>query len=456
MSHDEHTHHPHAHHHDHAHHHAPPRVAGATAGAVTSLRPVAPPDWGPGARVAILDPYSGIAGDMLLGALVAVGLDPEWLRALPATLGLADVQVRIVAVQRAGIGCVKVDFDIPPQPHGRHLSQIRALVAAAAVPPAVREAADRVFTLIAEQEAEIHGTTVERVHLHEVGAVDAILDVVGSVWGLHLLGVSRVFCGPVQTGDGFVRAAHGVLPVPAPATLRILEGLPIRPGPDGAGELVTPTGAALVRVLSSGGVPREYVPRRSGFGAGTKEFADRANALRLVLAELPGVPRASHDDDRESVVLLAADVDDMSGEHLAAAAAALRAAGALDVVLLSTVMKKGRPGSRLEVLARPQDAHELERRIFQHTTTLGVRCVDATRRALPRTVHEIDVDGRRVRVKVARGPDGRTRVKPEFEDLAAASAATGRSVVELAELAMRAAADLTSAVASDGAAGTAR
>ncbi len=393
-------------------------------------------------RIAILDPFSGIAGDMLLGALVAVGLDADWLRALPATLGLDGVRVDVRSVQRAGIGAVKVDFEIPPQPHGRHLSQIRKLVAAAgAVPEPVREKADRVFTLIAEQEAEIHGTTVERVHLHEVGAVDAILDVVGGVWGLHLLGVERVFCGPIQMGDGFVRAAHGVLPVPAPATLRILEGLRVRPGPDSAGELVTPTGAALARVLSEGVPPREFVPRRSGFGAGTKEFADRANALRVVIADL-----APADDDvpaeHESLALIAADVDDMSGEYLAAAADALRSAGALDVVLLPTVMKKGRPGTRLEVLARPEDVPQLEARIFAHTTTIGVRVSRVARRALARAEHRIAVDGHHVRVKVSRTPDGRARVKPEFEDVAAAAAATGRSSIEVAESAMRAAAAL--------------
>ena len=363
-------------------------------------------------RIAILDPFSGIAGDMLLGALVAVGLDADWLRALPATLGLDDVRVDVRSVQRAGIGAVKVDFEIPPQPHGRHLSQIRKLVAAAgAVPEVVREQADRVFTLIAEQEAEIHGTTVERVHLHEVGAVDAILDVVGGVWGLHLLGVERVFCGAIQMGDGFVRAAHGVLPVPAPATLRILEGLRVRPGPDGAGELVTPTGAALARVLSEGAPPREFVPRRSGFGAGTKEFPDRANALRVVLADL--APAADEPpEDHESLALLAADVDDMSGEYLAAAADALRAAGALDVVLLPTVMKKGRPGTRIEVLARPEDVPQLEARIFAHTTTIGVRVSRVARRALARAEHRIAVDGHHVRVKVSRTPDGRARVKP--------------------------------------------
>jgi uncharacterized protein (TIGR00299 family) protein len=300
----------------------------------------------------------------------------------------------------------------------------------------VRERADRVFTLIAEQEAEIHGTTVERVHLHEVGAVDAILDVVGSVWGLHLLGVARVFCGPIQMGDGFVRAAHGVLPVPAPATLRILEGLRVRPGPDEAGELVTPTGAALARVLSEGPPPREYVPVRSGFGAGTKEFADRANALRLVLADLPGAAVA---DAHETLAVLAADVDDMTGEQLADAAERLRAAGALDVVLLQTVMKKGRPGVRVEVLARPEDVRELESRILVHTTTIGVRHSTVARRALPRETVVVEVDGHRVAVKVTRTPDGGVRYKAEHDHVAAAAAAVARPYASVAAQAVEAA-----------------
>src|SRR5207237_454972 len=176
-------------------------------------------------------------------------------------------------------------FPIPSQPHGRHLKQIREIVARSDAPPRVKERADAAFTLIAEEEAAIHGTTVERVHLHEVGAVDAILDIVGSIWGFDLIGVSTIYCGAIATGDGVITAAHGTLPVPAPATMRLLEGHVIRPGPAGAGELVTPTGAALVRVLSSGPEPASYIPRRSGFGAGTKEFPDRANALRIVLAD---------------------------------------------------------------------------------------------------------------------------------------------------------------------------
>ena len=428
----------------HHHHHAGGSEVGAEdhvhpSGARTPRedRPVARVErvgWpGAGERVAILDAYSGIAGDMTLGALVACGLDPDWLRALPATLGLEGIGVHVRHVDRAGIACVQVTFDIPPQPHGRHLAEIRRLVAAAgAVPPAVRERADRVFTLIAEQEAEIHGTTVDRVHLHEVGAVDAILDVVGSVWGLQLLGVREVRCGAVRVGDGYVRAAHGVMPVPAPATLRILEGVRVRPGPRGAGELVTPTGAALVRVLSEGPPPDEFIPVRSGFGAGTKEFGDRANALRLVLAEVAAR------EEREALVVLAADVDDLSAEYVAAAAEALRAAGALDVVLLPTVMKKGRPGTRLEVLARPTDADALEQALFAHTTTIGVRRLLVARRALARATRTVHVDGAPVRVKVTTLPDGTVRAKPELDDVRAAAARLGRATLDVADAARHA------------------
>lgn len=381
-------------------------------------------------RIAILDPFSGIAGDMMLGALVAVGLEAEWLRALPATLGLEGVGVEIREVLRGELACVKVDFDIPTQPHGRSVAQIRALVErAGVVPDDVRARADRVFTLIAEQEATIHGTTAERVHLHEVGAVDAILDVVGAVWGLARLGVTRVACGPIQCGDGTVRAAHGVLPVPAPATLRILEGMCVRPGPEGAGELTTPTGAALARVLSTERVPAEYVPVRSGFGAGTKDFVGRANALRIVIGDTAA---PSNGSTVETLVQLAADIDDMTGEQLAAAAAALLAAGALDVVILPTLMKKGRPGARVELLATDGDADRLEKLVFRHTSTLGVRRTRVSRRRLARQTETVDVDGHTIRIKVAVAPGGVSRSKPEADDVQRLATALGVSVREAA------------------------
>jgi uncharacterized protein (TIGR00299 family) protein len=389
-------------------------------------------------RIAILDAFSGISGDMTLGALLAVGLDADWLRGLPARLGLDGVAVRIQDVLRGQLACKKVDFEIPPQPHGRHLHQIRELVGRANVPPDVRATADAAFEALATAEAEIHATTVDRVHLHEVGAVDAILDVVGAVWGFRELGVSAVYCGPLSVGDGFVEGAHGVLPVPAPATLRLLEGYAVRPGPAGAGELVTPTGAALVRVLSAGPPPDTYVPLRSGFGAGTKDLPKRANALRIVLAE-PVPDTAERSDAVEQLVQLSADIDDMAPEYLAAVADALRAAGALDVVLMPVTMKKGRPGTRIEVLARPVTASILEDHLLTESSTIGVRRTRLERRALPRDRRQVEVLGHEVTLKVVSLPDGRRRAKPEFDDVQRVALATGRPAADIFKFALEAA-----------------
>ena len=384
--------------------------------------------------IAILDPFSGISGDMTLGALIDLGLSVEWLTSLPQRLGLDGVAAHVTDVRRAGIACKKVDFTTPPQPHGRHLSHIRAILDSSGAPPLVRERADAAFTAVTAAEAEIHGMPMERVHLHEVGAVDAILDILGSIWGLHELGVTRVYCGTLMLGDGFVKAQHGVLPVPAPATLKLLEGFRVRPGPDGAGELVTPTGAALVRVLSSGFTPTEYTPIRSGFGAGTKDPADRPNALRITLAdELPS--RTGAWDRDESLTMLATDIDDMTPEHVAAAADALRDAGALDVTCITVAMKKGRVGTRIEVLCAEADAGRLESLLFLRTSTLGVRRSRVMRRALARDVRTVEVLGHDVRVKVSALPDGRHRAKPEYEDVRLVAEATGRSLQDVTTLA---------------------
>ena len=384
--------------------------------------------------IAILDPFSGISGDMTLGALIDVGLDPSWLKALPGRMGLAGVSVRIETVKRGDIACRKVDFDIPPQPHGRHVREIRRLVAESGAPEHVRARADEAFMAIATAEGEIHGTDPEKVHLHEVGAVDAILDVVGSIWGLDLLGVSQVYCGSIALGDGTVRAAHGVLPVPAPATLKLLEGHPVRPGPDGAGELVTPTGAALVRVLSAGLPPSEYIPRRSGFGAGTKDFKGRANALRVILADqMPGGA-----DGVDRLIVLATDIDDMPGEALSGLAETLRERGALDVVLLATTMKKGRPGTRVEALVKPDDAAGIETLLLTESSSIGVRRLSVERRSLARRTGSVSVLGRTIRVKIVTLPDGSTRFKPEFDDVVSAAREAGQTVREIHELAARA------------------
>jgi len=387
-------------------------------------------------RTAILDPFSGISGDMTLGALIGVGLDPEWLRALPARMGLPDVRVDIREVLRGEIVCWKVDFDIPLQPHGRHIDQIRALVDASDAPAAVRERAERVFWSIAEAEGEIHGLPPAEVHLHEVGAVDAILDVVGSLWGFALLGVEDVRCGVIRTGDGTVRAAHGILPVPAPATLKLLEGHRVSPGPDGAGELVTPTGAGLVRELSTGAPPTEFIPRASGFGAGTKDFPGRANALRIVLADVDVL--LDSPGRRETIAVVAADLDDMSPEYLAAVVERARLEGALDAVLVPVSMKKGRQGTRVEVLCRPEDASRFEALLLRETSTIGVRRTEASRTVLAREEHTTDVLGHSIRVKVVTLPSGERRAKPEFDDVHRVALATGRSGFDIYQLALAA------------------
>jgi uncharacterized protein (TIGR00299 family) protein len=381
-------------------------------------------------RVAILDPFSGIAGDMTLGALVAVGLDPEFVIGLPARLGLDGVTATVKPVVRAGISCTKVEFEIPSQPHGRHLKHIRAILEKSDAPAAVKQRADAIFLALTTVEAEIHGTTIEKVHLHEVGAVDSILDVIGSVWGFHLLGIERVFCGPLVVGEGTVTAAHGEMPVPAPATLKLLEGLAIKPGPAGSGELVTPTGAALVRELSVGRIETTYQPVRSGYGAGTKDFPKRANALRITIAELDAMA------ETEPLVELVADIDDMASEYVAAAADSLRTAGALDVVVTPTIMKRGRPGLRIEALVNPADAAVVENVLFRETTTIGVRRRSVERVALSRSTISVEVQGHSVSVKVAVLPDGTRRAKPEFVDVQRVSLATGQPLQDIFRLAL--------------------
>lgn len=385
-----------------------------------------------GQRIAVLEPFSGISGDMMLGALVAVGLEPDFLRGLPARLGLEDIGVTIGPAVRAGIACVKVDFTIPPQPHGRHLKHIQAIIQKTDAPASVKARADAVFVALTTAEAEIHGTTVERVHLHEVGAVDAILDVIGSVWGLELLGVEQAYCGPIYAGDGTVHAAHGEMPVPAPATLKLLEGIAIRPGPEGSGELVTPTGAALVRVLSAGRPPTEFTPQRSGYGAGTKDFPRRANALRVTIAEVSAGTGAGV----ESLVELVADIDDMSAEYVSAVADALRGAGALDVVITPTVMKRGRPGMRVEVLCSGEASAGFQELLFRETSTIGVRRRTVERTALERTTETVEILGHSVSVKVAVLADGTRRIKPEFVDIQRVALATGRPLQDIFRLAL--------------------
>jgi len=373
-------------------------------------------------RIAILDPAAGISGDMTLAALLSLGLPVSWLEELPTRLGIGDVRVLVRDVRRSGITCKQVEFDVPPQPHGRHVGELVRLVERAPISDWVKERAVRAFQLFGEAEGRVHGVAPEKVHLHEVGAVDAVLDIVGGIEGFERLGVEAVHHLPVAVGQGWVEAAHGRLPVPAPATAILLEGLEIASAGPVEGEATTPTGAVLLRVLSAGAPPDRWRMVGSGWGAGQRDPKHYPNALRIFLAE------AASEAGR--VVLLATDVDDMSPEYVEPLRQALVQAGALDVQTWPVQMKKGRQGFRVEVMAPEALAEAVTAELFRHSTTAGVRRWIAERATLPRHQLTVRLDGVAVRVKVLDG--GSVRVKPEYDDVLAAAQALGRAPLDVA------------------------
>ena len=374
-------------------------------------------------RIAILDPAAGISGDMTLGALLSLGLPVSWLEELPERLGLRDVGVTVRDVRRSGITCKQIEFDIPEQPHGRHVGELVRLVERAPVSDWVKERAVHAFRLVGDAEGRVHGVAPEKVHLHEVGAVDAVLDIVGGIEGFERLGVGGVYHLPVAVGQGWVEAAHGRLPVPAPATAILLEGLEIAGGAGPVeGEATTPTGAALLRVLSAGAPPDRWRIVGSGWGAGQRDPKHYPNALRILIADVAA--------EAGRVVLLATDVDDMSPEYVEPLRQALVQAGALDVQTWPVQMKKGRQGFRVEVMAPETLAEAVTAELFRHSTTAGVRRWIAERATLPRHQLTVRLDGVAVRVKVLDG--GQPRVKPEYDDVLAAAQALGRPPLEVA------------------------
>jgi len=373
-------------------------------------------------RIAILDPAAGISGDMTLAALLSLGLPVSWLEELPGRLGVGDVRVTVRDVRRAGVTCKQVEFEIPPQPHGRHIGELVRLVERAPVSDWVKERAVRAFRLVGEAEGRVHGVAPEKVHLHEVGAVDAVLDIVGAIEGFERLGALAVHHFPVAVGQGWVEAAHGRLPVPAPATAILLEGLEIAGGGPVEGEATTPTGAALLRVLSAGPPPDRWRMVGSGWGAGQRDPKHYPNALRILLAEVAS--------EAGRVVVLATDVDDMSPEYVEPLRQALVQAGALDVQTWPVQMKKGRQGFRVEVMAPEALAEAVTAELFRHSTTAGVRRWIAERATLPRHQLTVRLDGVAVRVKVLDG--GSVRVKPEYDDVLAAAQALGRPPLDVA------------------------
>lgn len=395
-----------------------------------------------GRMFAIIDPAAGISGDMLLGALIAAGAPEQWLVDLPARLGIPDVSVSIDSVDRCGLRCRKVTVQMPdgavegprtahghPGGHGhhgphRHVGQLIGMVERAPLSEWVRERAVRAFQLLGEAEGRVHGVPAQSVALHEVGALDALVDIVGGIEGFEQLGLSEIHARPVAMGEGWVHAAHGLLPVPAPATALLLEGLLVGPNGPVQGEATTPTGAALLQVLASGATPSHWRPLRSGWGAGTRNPGGYPNALRLIVAERSA--------EAGEVTQLAADLDDLSPEYLAPLREALVGAGAVDVQTWATQMKKDRVGFRVEALVPAGREQAVADAFFANSTTAGVRWTRMERVTLPRRMVELTIaDGTVIRAKVLETPAG-PRLKPEYDDVAQVARATGRPAVEVA------------------------
>jgi uncharacterized protein (TIGR00299 family) protein len=397
-------------------------------------------------RIAILDPFAGISGDMLLGALVEAGADRAWLESLPRRVGFPEVGVEVRQVRRCGLTATKVEFTIPAGVgafggHGAHVAQLTALVGRSEVSATVKARAQRAFELIGEAEGRIHGVAADRVHLHEVGAVDAVLDVVGSCEGFERLGVEAIYHLPVAIGNGWVSASHGSLPVPAPATAVLLEGMEVSHAAPVEGEATTPTGAALLRVLSAGPPPARWRLVASSWGAGSRDPASYPNALRLILAE--AAPEAGETE------ILVTDLDDLEPEYLEPLREAVYAAGALDCWVATAQGKKGRVALRVEALAPPGAADAVAGALLAHSTASGVRRWRAMRHTLPRRHVAVELAPEvQVRVKVTEAP-GEIRCKPEYQDVVEAAARLKRSALSVAREATRRAEALLAGGAGD-------
>ncbi|MFA4945172.1 MAG: nickel pincer cofactor biosynthesis protein LarC [Lentisphaeria bacterium] len=376
----------------------------------------------------LVDPVMGASGDMILGALFDLGADPAAVERLLHAIGLTEVHLefrQVEAEHRIRYGRCEVRIAAEGEGHhaagghghghGRNLPGILAMLASPALPPRARDRAERIFQRLAAAEAAVHGIAVEQVHFHEVGAADAIADIVGACLALEQLGVERLHCGPLKAGTGTIRCAHGILPNPAPATVKLQEGFPVIQLPIAA-ELTTPTGAAILTTLSAGdwsGRPFRWL--RSGAGCGLRKLAEGPNILRLILAEEPAAAAAAAHLAPEAIEILETDIDDDSPEVTATLPDLLRQAGALDVTLTPLLMKKGRPGVRLTALLPPGRVAEFATLVLTHGSAIGLRHWPARRLVLERGPATLATPWGEVAAKRIVRPDGRVEVTPEFD-----------------------------------------
>jgi pyridinium-3,5-bisthiocarboxylic acid mononucleotide nickel chelatase len=361
-------------------------------------------------RTAYFDAFSGLSGDMIVGAILDAGADFDALKNEVDALHLPGCKISIRRKSVSGIEALKFEVEVlEPQPE-RRLREVRSIIEGGGLAPKVAHDAVRIFELLAEAEAKVHRTTPEQVHFHEVGAVDSIVDIVAAAWGVDQLQLTDVLVSALPLGTGFAKSLHGVIPVPAPATVELLAGFPVRLN-DGLSEMVTPTGAAVLKAFarSAPGVCKFEI-ERIGYGAGTKDFADRPNVLRLLV----GQQAAGFDADE--LLEIAANIDDLNPQVYDHVCERLFAAGARDVAITATIMKKGRPGVILSVLAEPALREQIANIMFAETSTIGIRFHPVSRLKLPRRILSVNTRYGPIRVKVSGIGSSPLTIAPEYDD----------------------------------------
>ncbi len=360
-------------------------------------------------RIAYLDCVSGISGDMLLGALVDASVDLAAIQAGIDSVGLPSCRVGVSEVNKKGFRAAKLTVEHEPEHAHRHLHHITEMIDRGSLSAAQKDLAKRIFTKLGEAEAKVHGSTLEKVHFHEVGAVDSIADIVGAAIGLDLLAVDRIVCSPIPTGRGTIKIAHGRVSIPAPATAELLRGVPLAYSEVEA-ELTTPTGAAIVATVVDefGPLPAMTI-NAIGYGAGDRDLPEQANVLRLLVGE------ADERSLSDQAWMLETNLDDVSGEVIGHTTTLLAEAGALDVYTTAIQMKKNRPAVKISVLAPPELIKKLERILFRETGTLGIRRWPVSRHKLERRQHTVETPFGPVEGKLAFLGDGGVSFSPEFE-----------------------------------------
>lgn len=384
-------------------------------------------------RVLHFDCFSGAAGDMIVGALVDLGVDARDVLEAVHRLGIPGLEVALRPVQRGGLGGTGFQVGAPERQTHRGLPEILALVKKSGLAPGARRIARRVFERLCEVEGRLHGVPAEKVHLHEVGAVDSVADVVAAAFCIDRLAPDRISCSALPTGSGTVSCEHGTLPVPAPATLELLRGCPVYPGPVER-EMVTPTGAAILTTVASafGAMPAMTI-RRTGFGTGSRENPGHPNLLRVIEGE------ADPSERRESsIVVIETNVDDMNPQDVGPLPDRLREAGAVDVFVTPVLMKKSRPGLQITVLAPEASHRAVCERLFRETTTIGLRYHRASRWELDREIDPVETRFGAISLKVSRLDGKVVNVTAEHDDCLRAAREHGVAVAEVRQEALNA------------------